>query len=241
MGMANWCHWILYQVVWENFYMILGKPDICVIPHWLLMFMMYSLFPFTRGHPVDIGWFYFTMISRLMSTEGLFTAWLAAPLVIVWNLLGRDDPLPNKQQSERIPGLRSCAVHSSAIPWWRHQTEAFSSLMALCAGNSPATGEFPAQRTSNADFDVGPHTLLNKQSNERWFDTTWRSYGVIAMTVDMSHGLGKITHLQSASVVLADRLLLMEKLWLSAYHRSPHMCASLYRVLFETIKSDFTW
>ena len=184
--------------------MVLGKPDlICAIPHWSLMYMMYSLFPFTRGHPVDIGWFYFTMIPRLMSTEGLFTAWLAAPLVIVWNWLGRDDPLPNKQQSERIPGLRSCAVHSSAIPWWRHQTEAFSSLLALCAGNSPATGEFPAQRASNADFDVGPHKLLNKQSNERWFETTWRSYDVIAMTVDRSHGLGKITHLQSASVMFS--------------------------------------
>ena len=30
--------------------------------------------------------------------------------------------------------------------WWRHQIETFSALLALCAGNSPATGEFPAQR-----------------------------------------------------------------------------------------------
>ena len=28
--------------------------------------------------------------------------------------------------------------------WWRHQMETFSSLLALCAGNSPVTGEFPA-------------------------------------------------------------------------------------------------
>ena len=27
--------------------------------------------------------------------------------------------------------------------WWRHQMEAFSALLALCAGNSPVTGEFP--------------------------------------------------------------------------------------------------
>ena len=31
------------------------------------------------------------------------------------------------------------------LPWWRHQMEAFSALLALCAGNSPVTGEFPAQ------------------------------------------------------------------------------------------------
>ena len=27
--------------------------------------------------------------------------------------------------------------------WWRHQMEAFSALLAFCAGNSPVTGEFP--------------------------------------------------------------------------------------------------
>ena len=30
--------------------------------------------------------------------------------------------------------------------WWRHQMEPPSALMAICAGNSPVTGEFPAQR-----------------------------------------------------------------------------------------------
>ena len=27
--------------------------------------------------------------------------------------------------------------------WWRHQMDAFSALLAFCAGNSPVTGEFP--------------------------------------------------------------------------------------------------
>ena len=31
------------------------------------------------------------------------------------------------------------------LPWWRHQMEILSALLALCAGNSPVTGEFPAQ------------------------------------------------------------------------------------------------
>ena len=30
-----------------------------------------------------------------------------------------------------------------ADTWWRHQMETFSALLALCAGNSPVTGEFP--------------------------------------------------------------------------------------------------
>ena len=32
--------------------------------------------------------------------------------------------------------------------------ETFSALLALCAGNSPVSGEFPAQRPVTRSFDV---------------------------------------------------------------------------------------
>ena len=32
--------------------------------------------------------------------------------------------------------------------------EIFSALLALCAGNSPVTGEFPAQRPVTRSFDI---------------------------------------------------------------------------------------
>ena len=35
-----------------------------------------------------------------------------------------------------------------------HQMETFSALLALCAGNSPVSGEFPAQRPVTRSFDV---------------------------------------------------------------------------------------
>ena len=38
--------------------------------------------------------------------------------------------------------------------WWRHQLEAFFALLAFCVGNSPVTGEFPAQRPVTRSFDV---------------------------------------------------------------------------------------
>ena len=38
--------------------------------------------------------------------------------------------------------------------WWRHQMETFSALLALCAGNSPVTGEFPEQSPVTRSFDV---------------------------------------------------------------------------------------
>ena len=64
-------------------------------------------------------------------------------------------------------------------PWWRHQMETFSALLALCAGNSPVAGEFPSQRPVTRSFDVFFDLRLNKrlskQSRRWWFETPSRS------------------------------------------------------------------
>ena len=53
--------------------------------------------------------------------------------------------------------------------WWRHQMETFSALLAICAGNSPVTGEFPAQRPVTRSFDVFFDLGLNKRlSKQSW-------------------------------------------------------------------------
>ena len=51
--------------------------------------------------------------------------------------------------------------------------EAFSALLAICAGNSPVTGEFPAQRPVTQSFDVLLHQnkRLSKQWWGWWFET----------------------------------------------------------------------
>ena len=63
--------------------------------------------------------------------------------------------------------------------WWRHQMETFSVLLALCAGNSSVTGEFPSQRPVTRSFDVFSDLDLNKRSSKQswgwWFETPWRS------------------------------------------------------------------
>ena len=63
--------------------------------------------------------------------------------------------------------------------WWRHQMKTFSALLALCAGNSPVTGEFPAQRPVMRGFDVFFDLRLNKRlSKQSWswcFETPSRS------------------------------------------------------------------
>ena len=70
-------------------------------------------------------------------------------------------------------------------PWWRHQMETFSALLALCAGNSPVPGEFPTQRPVTRSFDVyfdlRPNKRLSKQSWGWWCETQSRPFDVIVM------------------------------------------------------------
>ena len=50
------------------------------------------------------------------------------------------------------------------MTWRRHQMETFSALLAVCAGNSPVTGEFATQRPVARSFDV----FFDLRLNERW-------------------------------------------------------------------------
>ena len=60
-------------------------------------------------------------------------------------------------------------------PWGRYQMETFSALLAICAGNSPVPGEFPAQRPVTRSFgvffDLRLNKRLSKQSWGWWFET----------------------------------------------------------------------
>ena len=75
--------------------------------------------------------------------------------------------------------------HSVMHSWWRHQMEKFSALLAICAGNSPVTGEFPAQRPVTQSFDVFFDLRLHKQliNNCEAGDLRYycAHYGVIVM------------------------------------------------------------
>ena len=51
--------------------------------------------------------------------------------------------------------------------WWRNQMETFSALLAICAGNSPVPGEFPAQRSVTRSFDVFFHLRPNKRLSKQ--------------------------------------------------------------------------
>ena len=86
------------------------------------------------------------------------------------------------------------------ITWWRHQIETFSALLTICVGNSPVTGELPAQRPVTRSFgvffDMRPNKRLSKYSWGWWFKTSsrplWRhnneitkcGHRLLAMTIN---------------------------------------------------------
>ena len=74
--------------------------------------------------------------------------------------------------------LFRCNYCKGIIAWWRHQMEKFSALLAICAGNSPVTGEFLAQKPVTRSFDVFLDLRLNKRLSKQswgwWFETLQR-------------------------------------------------------------------
>ena len=89
---------------------------------------------------------------------------------------------------------KSFSSYDDVIKW-----KLFSALLAFCAGNSPVTGEFRAQRQVTRSFDVFFDQRLNKQSSKQpwgwWFETPsltlWRhrndfqSISFMAVTVTL--------------------------------------------------------
>ena len=87
---------------------------------------------------------------------------------------------PNSTDNFLIIRGAMCMVHllRYLITWWRHQMETFSALLALCVGNSPVPGDFPAQRPVTRSFDVFFDLRLNKRLSKQswgwWFETLSR-------------------------------------------------------------------
>ena len=98
---------------------------------------------------------------------------------ISFNTLKRCFTIPNELSKrtllEVINSVLLLLWRRICTAWWRHQMETFSALLALCAGNSPASGEFPAQRPVTRSFDVFFDLRLNKRLSKQswgwWFET----------------------------------------------------------------------
>ena len=96
-----------------------------------------------------------------------------------------------------------CMVIRFSTPvttWWHHEMETFSALLAICAGNSPVPGEFPAQRPVTQSFDVFFDLRLNKRLSKQswgwWFETLscplWRHHNDLSIFQQRLHAVAEI-------------------------------------------------
>ena len=115
----------------------------------------------------------------LMTSQSCFNLWLGAvrqkkTLNHCWPDLCRYMVPPGHEfievgvEDKFVKALQQCT-------WWRHQMQTLPALLAICVGNSPVTGEFPAQRSATRSFGVflvlGLNKRFSKQSWGWWFET----------------------------------------------------------------------
>ena len=124
---------------------------------------------------ISVSWFYFLwyLFARVADDMGKIIAWADDGVMVSWMLSDHD----------MVAWWFFCVLilmTKVGDPWWRHQTETFSALLALCAGNSRVPGEFPSQRpvgrSLDVFFDLRLNKRLGKQSWGWWFETPSRSW-----------------------------------------------------------------
>ena len=109
----------------------------------------------------------------------ILSLWLVPGYVFISLSITGIGDLGTRSRYLRPATISNCIPQYPCLTWWRHQMEIFSALLAICAGNSPVTGEFPTQRPVTRSFDVyfdlRPNERLSKQWGGWWFERLSRS------------------------------------------------------------------
>ena len=138
--------------------------------------------------------------------------------------------------------------------------ETFSALLALCAGNSLVTGEYPSQRPVMRSFDVffdlRPNKQLSKQLRGWWFETpscsSWRQcnaalqwlrqnlMGAISLSRYQSQNCDCSLHIQILLPHFPEEIPLMYKLQSYNIHRNRNTSQFILRLyMFNHGNTDF--
>ena len=136
--------------------------------------------------PLFIDWWFWNSVQRTILVRFDFTPPSAGANVERLCFLNWQPEYAVEQTVE----LPWCSWNIT-VTWWHHQMETFSALLAICAGNSPVTGEFPAQRPVARNFDVFFDLWLNNRLSTQswgcWFETPlhplWRHCNVCTLYI----------------------------------------------------------
>ena len=89
----------------------------------------------------------FLLLSQLINF--MWICMLYAPWFCQWRTWFKFVAAKSQQNTTK---WNQCAQFIVFVIWWCHQMETFSALLAICAGNSPVTSEFPAQKARDAEL-----------------------------------------------------------------------------------------
>ena len=172
----KWKSNILYTAIWNNY-------TLCQYFPWSGVIMRYFLILLVGYHLCHIllilfpenTWLY-VVFKRPYSSHAvmglLFRDCKQLLNLLIWltHPVPRGKPCPIK--SSLVP--RCHCITAPELSWWRHQTETFFVLLALCAGNSPAPMNSP-KKANDAELWCflwsAPQQTVVKQSRLRWFET----------------------------------------------------------------------
>ena len=109
----------------------------------------------------------------------------------------------------QVPFVRRTG-NDTQFSWWRHQMEIFSALLAICAENSPISGEFRAQRPVTRSFDIFFDLRLNIRLSKHWwgwwFETPsrllWRHRNVTPRKISQLYSCFFIQIVYNRSIIL---------------------------------------
>ena len=109
-------------------------------------------------------------------------------------------------ESINMPWIHIEIIIIASIPWWRHQMEPFSALLA----HPPVTGGFLSQRplmwSYDTFFNLRLDKQLSKQSRRRWFETLLRSLWCHSTAIEVCAYLSGVVHAHSALVIFFWRV-----------------------------------
>ena len=135
--------------------------------------------------------------------------------------------------------------------------ETVSALLTLCAGNSPVTGEFPAQRTVTRSFDIFFAFHLNKRLSKQswgwWFETPcrplWRHWNGLPSPLNCFIQYFITRHMQKQTLLYHQlNTILMKQTWsfIAIWHQclltsNGSWCIGIKGEMSGTVCVTFTW
>ena len=152
----------IYYKMWDEIYNTFPNFNGATVDvwEWISNFITFFIMDLITSNDASIKWLFFNVVHIITYTIVLWansSQWLRMHFY--------DLPVSSKD-----PVMNHKDIHLMTNEvWWRHQMETFSALLAICAGNSPVTGESPTQRPVTRSFDIFFDLSLNKRlSKQSW-------------------------------------------------------------------------